>query len=331
MNINKLLICLFLPVMFACSQSNNKEIFLQDTSVEYLSFQCHPIDSVLLYPRSLNIFQDYILIMEPQLKDSIYSLWNKNSKTYVCSFGSKGAGPNQLINPRYDYYFSTDSTFFILDSNIEREVCLKDSQLYILRNNPIVIPDAINQLVKLGEDEYIAMGFTSGQGGEHILYKNGDYSSFGDYPDKSVENEERFKLNYKFSVADLAKERLFDFYFHKKLIRIYDFEGNLTNEINVKDENALFLDEDKSDVTFFEVKSNNSLIAVLYNQKYSMGELYSGMTYTLELQLWSWNGDLKRRIIFDKPFDLYSISDDNILYALDSNCPYMIYTYDLEQ
>lgn len=325
-NVGKILVGLFILCMLSCSQPNSKEIVLSEKPIEYLSFQCYPIDSVLLYPRSLNIYKNYLIVMEPQLSDSIYSLWDKNSKTYVCSFGSKGPGPDELINPRFDYYLSTDSTFFILDSNIEREVCLKDNQLNILRNNPIVIPDAINQLIKIGVDEYITSGFTSGEKGEHILYKNGDYSFFGDYPDKSEEHEDRFKLNYKFSAGHIGKRLLFDFYLHKNLIRIYDFAGNLINDINVKNSNFKGVD-----VSFFKLKSSTSFIAALYNEKYTMSELYSGVTYNLEFQLWNWNGELERRIVFDKPFDLYAISEDNILYALNSKSPYVMYVYDFKR
>ena len=331
MNVNSFFIGLFLFLMFSCSNSKRKEVFLSDVPVEYLSFHSYSIDSILLYPRSLNIYQDFLLIMEPRLNDSIYSLWDRNTNTYLCSFGAKGVGPNQLINPRSDYYFSTDSTFFILDSNIEREVCLKNNQLHILRNNPIVIPDAINQMVKIGVDKYITAGLTSGKNGEHILYENGDYSFFGEYPDLSIDDEERFKLNYKLCVGDLDKKLLFDFYFHKNLIRIYDFSGKLINDININTNSVLCEEEAISKVTFFKLKSNNSFLASLYNMKYSMEELYSGTTYCLELQLWNWNGELKRRIMFDKPFDLYTISEDNVLYAIDSNNPYMIFIYDFKQ
>lgn len=331
MNANSFFIGLFLFLMFSCSKSDVKDVFLSDVPVEYLPFQCYSIDSILLHPGSLNIYQDCLIIMEPQLNDSIYSLWDRKSNAYVCSFGSKGLGPNQLINPRSDYFYSTDSTFFILDSNIEREVYLKNNELYVLSNNPIVIPDAINQMVKIGVDKYITAGLTSGKNGEHILYEKGDYTFFGEYPDLSMEDEERFKLNYKFCVGNLDKNLLFDFYLHKNIIRIYDFAGKLIDNININDADISYRKADKSEVTFFKLKSNNSFLASLYNTRYSMEELYSGSTYSLELQLWNWNGELKRRIMFDRPFDLYAISDDDILYALDSNNPYEIFVYDFKQ
>ena len=69
---------------------------------------------------SINVWQNYLIIMEPKLKDSIYSIWDRDDFAHLFSCGRKGNGPNELINPRRDYYASTDSSFFILDSDIER-------------------------------------------------------------------------------------------------------------------------------------------------------------------------------------------------------------------
>lgn len=143
---------------------------MQDIEVEQLSFKLYPTDSLLIYPLSINVWQNYLIIMEPKLKDSIYSIWDRDDFAHLFSCGRKGNGPNELINPRRDYYASTDSSFFILDSDIEREVCFEDKTLVIKRNNDITLPDAINQLVRLGDDYYILAGLTNGSTGEHIIY-----------------------------------------------------------------------------------------------------------------------------------------------------------------
>ena len=50
-----------------------------------------------------------------------------------------------------------------------------------------------------------------------------------------------------------------------------------------------------------------------------------------ELQLWTWDGELKRRIYFDVPYDIYALSEDNIFYAMNMDKPDVIYTYDLNE
>lgn len=208
---------------------------MQDIEVEQLSFKLYPTDSLLIYPLSINVWRNYLIIMEPKLKDSIYSIWDRDDFAHLFSCGRKGNGPNELINPRRDYYASTDSSFFILDSDIEREVCFEDKTLVIKRNNDITLPDAINQLVRLGDDYYILAGLTNGSTGEHIIYKNGGYSSFGEFPRKSENEERRFFTNYKLTAGDIAHDCICDFYLYQNLIRIYDIKGNLLKHIQVID------------------------------------------------------------------------------------------------
>ena len=153
----KLYLCGILFLLCCCDEYKKDSICLQDIEVEQLSFKLYPTDSLLIYPRGINVWRNYLIIMEPKLKDSIYSIWDRDDFAHLFSCGRKGNGPNELINPRYDYYASTDSSFFILDSDIEREVCFEDKTLVIKRNNDITLPDAINQLVRLGDDYYLSL------------------------------------------------------------------------------------------------------------------------------------------------------------------------------
>ena len=236
---------------------------MQDIEVEQLSFKLYPTDSLLIYPLSINVWQNYLIIMEPKLKDSIYSIWDRDDFAHLFSCGRKGNGPNELINPRRDYYASTDSSFFILDSDIEREVCFEDKTLVIKRNNDITLPDAINQLVRLGDDYYILAGLTNGSTGEHIIYKNGGYSSFGEFPRKSENEERRFFTNYKLTAGDVAHDCVCDFYLHQNLIRIYDIKGNLLKHIQVIDNACVPSTSVELRPVFHKLKCNSKYIAVL--------------------------------------------------------------------
>ena len=68
----------------------------------------------------------------------------------------------------------------------------------------------------------------------------------------------------------------------------------------------------------------------MYKNNFSTEEIYSDEKLIPELQLWNWKGELKKRICFDFPFDIYAISEDDILYAVNSGRPDYIYTYDLK-
>ena len=87
---------------------------------------------------------------------------------------------------------------------------------------------------------------------------------------------------------------------------------------------------------YFKQENLNRLskyIAVLYNAFFSADEFYklSKDERKRELQLWTWDGELKRRIYFDVPYDIYALSEDNIFYAMNMDKPDVIYTYDLNE
>ena len=48
-----------------------------------------------------------------------------------------------------------------------------------------------------------------------------------------------------------------------------------------------------------------------------------------ELQVWDWEGKLKKRFLFDKIYDNFTVSPDGRLYALNTQEPYKIYTYEV--
>lgn len=256
----KLYLCGILFLLCCCDEYKKDSICLQDIEVEQLSFKLYPTDSLLIYPRGINVWRNYLIIMEPKLKDSIYSIWDRDDFAHLFSCGRKGNGPNELINPRYDYYASTDSSFFILDSDIEREVCFEDKTLVIKRNNDITLPDAINQLVRLGDDYYILAGLTNGSTGEHIIYKNGGYSSFGEFPRKSENEERRFFTNYKLTAGDVAHDCICDFYLYQNLIRIYDIKGNLLKHIQVIDNACVPSTSVELRPVFHELKFNSNIL-----------------------------------------------------------------------
>ena len=135
---------------------------------------------------------------------------------------------------------------------------------------------------------------------------------------------------YAFAAGDVAHDCVCDFYLHQNLIRIYDIKGNLLKHIQVIDNACVPSTSVELRPVFHKLKCNSKYIAVLYNNKYSTEEIYSDEKLIPELQLWNWKGELKKRICFDFPFDIYAISEDDILYAVNSGRPDYIYTYDLK-
>ena len=148
--------------------------------------------------------------------------------------------------------------------------------------------------------------------------------------DLLLANNVNVEYMYAFAAGDVAHDCVCDFYLHQNLIRIYDIKGNLLKHIQVIDNACVPSTSVELRPVFHKLKCNSKYIAVLYNNKYSTEEIYSDEKLIPELQLWNWKGELKKRICFDFPFDIYAISEDDILYAVNSGRPDYIYTYDLK-
>ena len=131
----------------------------------------------------------------------------------------------------------------------------------------------------------------------------------------------------------VGKQKFWDFYTYQDLIRSYDLQGNLLLEIVLDDDeqNVTMQNVDDRNLNYYKAKWNSKYIAVLYNAFFSADEFYelSKDERKRELQLWTWEGELKRRIYFDVPYDIYALSEDNIFYAMNMDKPDVIYTYDL--
>lgn len=333
----KYLFVLFILFWGLSSCENRVELSKEDINsvmLNHFLFDEYCVDTILLHPRGIHSFKDYLVIIEPKNNPTL-SFWNLSDLKYQFSSGFKGGGPDELINPRRDYFVKSDSSFFILDSNIEREINIENKRIRILNNKPIVIPDAINQMVKVDNDYYITAGSTSGEGKEHLIYTEGGYTSFGKYPKSELSDVSVFIFNYKFTAGLINKNIILDFYKYRNLIRKYNIDGELLNEICLdgigrRDNNYEQILDGTIKPYFMSVFSTNKFIYVLFNDGASEKEL-NDCTILPELQVWSWDGDLVNRIKFNMPFNLYTVSDENKLYAMNSFSPDKIYMYDFNK
>lgn len=80
-------------------------------------------------------------------------------------------------------------------------------------------------------------GNTTGRyNSEHFLYnaKDGTYLPFGEYPSKNLENERKFSFDFKHTAGRSDKPYIWNFYENHNLIRQYNIEGQLLQEIYLK-------------------------------------------------------------------------------------------------
>lgn len=332
----KIYICILL-IVFLFSCSDKKEIRIQyigNVELEYNNFDEYHLDSLkILYPTGIHSFKKHLLLIEPKNNPTI-SFWSMDNLEYEFSSGYKGSGPGELIHPRADYFTVSDSSFYLLDSNIEREMIISnDSVIHNISNIPILIPDAINQMVHL-DNCYIMSGLTSGKSKEHLMYRQGEeFTEFGDYVnDEHLLNEELAIYNYKFIAGIKGHNKIFDFYQYRNLIRCYDIEGNLIEEIQlggIPERNNSF--DKLQDGTIQPYRGylfvTDDYIYSLYYENIINSQLYAEEIIP-ELQIWDWNGNLIRRIRFNHSFSRFTVANGRI-YALNTRQPYRIYVSEI--
>lgn len=328
-----------LLLLTSCTHTTNKkEINISDIPVIDAKFKVHNIDSTkVLNPGGIYCYKNYVVIIEDK-NNPVFSFWKSNNLEYCFSDGFIGNGPNEFIRPRSDYFATSDSSFFILDSNIEWEVQINKNRIQIINKEPIIIPDAINQMVHLSNNKYIMSGNTNGENNsEHFLYdaKTGKYTSFGEYPSKNIENKRKFFFDFKYTAGRSDKSYIWNFYENHNLIRKYDLEGRLLQEICFKD----VIDRHNSNSKSYDLTNRPYWCALQTTSTHIYVLFYTGETDKIiyskgiipELQEWDWQGNLIRRILFDKKYDCIAISENGILYAIDTinEFNYQIYSYEL--
>lgn len=318
-------------LLVSCESSRQRDYDLSLFKVKACKMESHIIDSILVFPENINIFNDKLIIMEPRRKDSLISVFSRDSFKYLYSSISKGHSKKEMTSLREDYYSNTDTSFFVLSRNIMKEYLIKNDTILYLNEHIIKIPDALNNVLRVGEATYITAGFTNGKGSEHLLYKDGHYSNFGNYAIPTLKEEENFFFNRPISAGTEDKKIIWDFHRCRNLIRSYDLQGNLLEEIRIINTNKRS-NNNEHEYHYYKIKWNSSYMAVMYNNsEIGMESFYEldNKKRPRELQIWTWDGILKQRLSFDIPFDNYCISEDGILYAIISGKPNVIYTYNI--
>lgn len=317
-----------------CTPTHLKEQSLNETPLLHSQFEEYILDSAkILYPHGIFSFQDYVILIEKK-NNPVLSFWTPDSLKYQFSSGYIGGGPNELINPRANYFSSSDSSFYLLDSNIEREMSIENEAIHILNNVPITLPDAINQLVHIKKDYYILSGMTDGSSQkEHFIYADGMFTPFGEYPSTGLEDMEQAQFDFKFTAGRAGKNVFYDFYAYHNLIRKYSIEGELLEETQlggIPENNNTYSKYQNGEAAVFwnMVTTTDDYIYALFYGDITRNQLYDKGGIP-ELQVWDWEGKLKKRILFDKVYDIITVSKKGILYALNTLEPYKVYVSDM--
>lgn len=180
-------------LLISCNRIPQKEINVVDIPIQQARFYINNIDSTkILNPGGIYCYKNHVILIERKI---ILLFHFGHRIAYAMNFLRDSLRrSHEFIRPRSNYFAVSDSSF-ILDSNIEWEVQLEEQRIQVINKEPIIIPDAINQMVHLDNGKYIMAGNTDGNNNaEHFLYdiKTGEYTLFGEYPFTDLFDERKF-------------------------------------------------------------------------------------------------------------------------------------------
>ncbi len=340
MNRKIILPCLLLSLLgFACNPTTTvpqTEIDLNRLPTVELQAESRPLDSVLWAPDCIFAFDDYVIVEEGKRSTGLFQCFDAQSLDFRFACGTRGKGPNELLNPLGTYVVSNDSTFSLLDNGIEKEFRIVDKHLVLTRKAPIVIYDAVNGLTRIGRDRYFMNGRSDGSEPEHLFYDDGHIIDCGHYPESPYEDHRRFILEFKTNAGHIDGDTIYSFYNNRNLIRKYTPDGRLLEESYLSGKECKTPDYDRyhsgqASQFFGSSCMGDSVFLIAFYDGVPNATVYAG-DYDPEFLLWRWDTGVQCRLKLDRRYQrpAFTLSEKlHRLYVLDLQQPDRIDTYDL--
>lgn len=234
----KCLKCLYAITLFAvCLSSCNKAEHIKHydkfNEVVALSGDRDTISSAMLYPRSIFISSNKLVVLNEKT-DTLFQVFSLPDLHYAYSFGIKGEGPEDFNMPAINAASYEEDGFTLLDVN-------KLKHINVSAETPTVRSEVLpfdfqyyNGMVKLSDSLYCCdAGFENDK--EYMFLRFGSkpqlWGEYPENPDRFKETTARNQAYGKITVVKPGGDKFASFYRSIRRYRIYDSEGSLLNDV----------------------------------------------------------------------------------------------------
>ncbi len=308
--------------MISCRYEPIRFVNYQDCPLFDFNINRKTLVNECIFPQGLYVFDKYLVCVNINRGvDYPFYVYDIESLAFKYIAGNFGRGKGEFydINP---YYFEkTDSTVWINSNDyFLTEVYFGDT--FEIKKTIPLINLTISNLLKINDSVYLC----DNRGvSEYIMFDIDNKHSkikFGDYPDSPMEFQEvqdKFNFYQKSIVINRNEGLMASFYRNLPLIRFYDLDGKLIENIKLEGINQYKGSiEDyyagRMKVFYSNPVATEAGIYVLYVNK---NEAEFSKNQLLELQKWGWNGELLKRYVITEPFSLYTIAEDSVFYGIN--------------
>lgn len=322
MRFSILLVLIFITFLFSCDRNNgNKEQdrISESLAADTLFGKAIPVpDEVGFFDRNhimVNV-KDSLLVLGGQKPEEIFTVFHLPRLDYLYSSGRRGRGPGELSAIFRDAgSYASENELIIYDAN-------KFSLLYYdvseqgmvfkrraaIRYSSQTMP--LNGVKKLTDSVFTAFyGITEQTNHEFIALQpdNDEHLfTFGNYPESDLEGALRAQKFGKITAAKPDGQKFVSFYTFVPLMKIFDGSGNVLVEQDLKSsENK---GAEKENLLYrSRVQASDAFIYVL--APFISAEDREEGRYHPFLEIWNWNGELVKKLVFDEAVINFAVSE----------------------
>lgn len=333
--ISKIAFLLFF--MFAsCDKKNNDTIsFIEKFPInENLKSVAHSVSKDLLLPTEMFISNSKLVIYDGG-KTELFKVFSLPDLEYKYSWGNIGKGPNEFRMVDPNTFDLSSNGVYVKDIHSIKHIEIKNDSVVFQKETKLpLLENIINRIRKINDSIYFADNALSKDDFEHVIIntnKKRIVSQFGKYPDDGLKFDkpnDNYQFYGKDNVINISKQKFATFYYFSNKFKLFDLEGNLLNEVNIKSKKE---NKNLRSKIVYNIKphATKNYIYALHSGELTKKDMMSNFSEVkLKLNIWDWNGKPIASYSLDRPISDFVVDEtNNMIYAtsfIDINNIYTI-------
>lgn len=316
----KIVLSLILFCLVACTSSlqNARKVDIEQIEILNIKSDTTRITE-LQNPLAMYELGEYILFphTEKTAEAPLY-FYSKKDLSFCFNWGKFGRGPGEIYDCNPYYFQKTDSSFTLNTNYIyETEFKVKGDSLE-METPKLITSLPMNNLLKINDSIFFFENKLEEK--EFSLFntqRRVTLKKFGEYPQTTIpfdELSDRDNICQKTCILNREKGLIYVFYENMPLIRLYSIDGNLLEEVTLKDIRPKKMTvaefyESKSELYFsFPYRSGNSIYVQFFNVPLNSVHTLK----QVEVQEWDEELNLKNRFLIDRNFNIFCVANDDV-------------------
>jgi len=335
----RLITSIFILALYSCQpREEGKKIISQIPESGTLKSSEVALANAALMPYKIVVSADKAVVLD-QGKENLFKVYTLPDFSFQYAFGDIGEGPDefQFVNGNslkiHGEHLVVLSGTQLIKIKLHAEKATREEQHTLISDTG----GPINGLHLVNDSVYVAdIGDAKPGAPEHRLVhlgRNEELVRFGEFPEPAAgENRDQGNLardSMKSTVANPKDGRLAVFYLYHNQIRLYGGDGELLQEIAVKNSTTSASDEEMW-IYRADPFASSERIYVLYIGMPKKEVEENSQTFRPHLEVWDWEGNLLDRFRLDQPITTFTYAEEfKKLYGISFFKEDVLYEYEL--